>query len=304
MGSDPEITPTNTQCNSGQPSGKVVAKYDVGTDLLFAGMINRRVSATATALWGAAGGGVGMGPFALQAGRLASCDIPPADPDNPPTQDCKFYFNDNASFIGQSSWAPLNLNLWDVPRDFNPCPNTGGANDMRSWIAGSAPALSINYPDATYVCRKPGAQTSTFTGSCQEDLEALDCNMPPHSGTEGEMMTFPVNSPCPGALVDPEFGPLPHGQVDGPGAFVCPPGDPMKYDIVGFVTLQLVSLHRGNNKNAFKAACPEFVGGAYPDPSDANSYCMIARWVGYSTSGIIGDGGGFNFGTFAVGLGG
>jgi hypothetical protein len=78
----------------------------------------------------------------------------------------------------------------------------------------------------------------------------------------------------------------------------------MKYDIVGFVTLELVNLVRGNNKNAFQAACPEFVGGAYPDPSDANSYCLIARWVGYSTGGIIGEGGGFNFGTFAVGLGG
>jgi hypothetical protein len=144
-------------------------------------------------------------------------------------------------------------------------------------------------------------------GECSETQEHLSCNVPPESGTEGEEMTFPVNSPCPNSIDDPEFGPLPHGQVDGPGNFVCPPGDPMKYDIVGFVTLKLVDLVRGNNKNAFKAACPEFVGntpaGNFPDPSQANSYCLIARWVGYSTGGIE-PGGGGNFGQLAVGLAG
>jgi Putative Flp pilus-assembly TadE/G-like len=310
LGADPATSPTNSQCNSGQPSGKVVAKYDVGTDLLFAGMLNRRVSAHATGVWGAAGGGLGFGPFSMQYGRLTECDIyPPPPPEGPPpAEDCKFYFNDGDAFYSQSSWAPINLNYWDVDVDFEPCPATGGAFDMQRWIAGNAPALSLNYPDPTYVCVKHGVNNSTFiSAECVDGVtEALACNL-------GDEMTFPVNSPCPNTIVDPVVGPLPHGQVDGPGTFVSPAGyapcagtpagDAMKYDIVGFVTLQLVNIVRGNNKNAFQAACPEFVGGDYPDPSDANSYCLIARWVGYSTTGIE-PGGGGEFGTIAVGLAG
>jgi hypothetical protein len=299
IGADPATSPSNTQCNSEQPSGKVVAKYDVETDLLFARMLNRPVSAVATGVWGAAGGGIGFGPFSLQYGRLTECDIyPPPDPENPPAEDCKFYFNDSDEFIGQSSWAPLNLNFWDVPVNFQPCPSAGGAGDVRRWIAGDAPALSLNYPDPTYVCRRPGAQRSVFdTGGCTEDSENLACN-------EGQEMTFPVNSPCPNTITDPEVGPLPHGQVDGPGSFVCPPGSPMKYDIVGFITLLLVDVVRGNApRDEFQTKCPEFVGGQYPANPDANAWCMIARWVGYSTGGIE-PGEGHNFGQMAVGLSG
>jgi Flp pilus assembly protein TadG len=244
------------------------------------------VHANATAIWGAAGAGAGVAPFSLHAGRLSECEIPPPDPDNPPTEDCKFYWNNNPDYIGQSLWTPLDLDKWNVVPSER-CNGTD-TNSLREWIAGSAPLVTLNFPEPTYVCNGSGLHKPAF-----EDL----------ADRAGDTFMFPVNSPCAGTVVDPEIGPIMHGQIDSSSTAteVCPPVKPDKFDIVGFAQLEIVALWSGNDKE-FATECAEFtVSPPYPAKKDPNSWCMIARWVGYTTGGSN-PGGGSDFGVTAVGL--
>jgi hypothetical protein len=244
---------------------------------------SKRVHADAVAIWGAAGGGAGVAPFSLHAGRLGTCDIPPADPDNPPTEDCKFYWNNGEDYVGQSQWTPLNLDQWNVVPSEN-CTATP-TNDLRDWIAGTGPLLTLNYPDPTYVCNGSGGHTPAF-----RDL----------GDRAGDTFMFPVNSACAGTFVDPDLGPIMHGQIDRDGAEACPPIKADKYDIIGFANLEVVAVWRGNDKE-FETDCSDFIGGAYPPKKDPNSWCLIAKWIGFTTGGTN-PGGGGAFGVTAVGL--
>ena len=287
----------------------VTVIYQTNTVQVFShalGMSDRPVSARATAKWGAAGGGE-FAPFSLNGAQLKACGIPPADPLNPPTTDCHLYLNNSPDFYGTSMWATIDLS----PGGWNVSPTTHCSNpppsSLTQWLNGGAPSLSLNMPDPTYSCTGSGADTSVFkppSGRCEHDgQDELACFI-------GQTLLWPVNSPCANTIVDPVFGPIPHGQLNKDGLPACPPATPDKFDIVGFAKLKLIALWRGSGSEKANfmnptSGCPEFARDPYPhkpngDP-DSNAWCLITRWVGYTTDGFE-PGGGSDFGVSGVGL--
>jgi hypothetical protein len=203
----------------------------------------------ATGLWGAAAGGAGIMPFMLSSGQLTNCEIPPPDPEAAIGEQCQFAFNNQD--IGNAQWGGMNLNQWNVAANAG-C-SSAGTEQSRDWIEGSsAPLVTTNYPDPTYVCRDTGMAVPVW----QELGELV-----------GETRMFPVSDPT--GVTGPG-----HGQVDQNGNLCPPPCSPHKYDIVGFAELEIVSVTRGNQGGA--ELCPGL-------PSDPNSWCLVTEWVGYST---------------------
>ncbi|HEV8420184.1 MAG TPA: hypothetical protein VGR13_02370, partial [Actinomycetota bacterium] len=68
---------------------------------------------------------------------------------------------------------------------------------------------------------------------------------------------------------------------------------PDKYYIIGFAWLKLSGIYRPQDAD-YATYCGGF-------PSTANSRCLVAEWVGFSTSGLS-PGGGQNFGLISIGL--
>jgi hypothetical protein len=203
----------------------------------------------ATGLWGAAAGGAGIMPFMLSSGQLTNCEIPPPDPEAAIGEQCQFAFNNQD--VGNAQWGGMNLNQWNVAANAG-C-SSAGTEQSRDWIEGSsAPLVTTNYPDPTYVCRDTGMAVPVW----QELGELV-----------GETRMFPVSDPT--GVTGPG-----HGQVDQNGNLCPPPCSPHKYDIVGFAELEIVSVTRGNQGGA--ELCPGL-------PSDPNSWCLVTEWVGYST---------------------
>jgi len=226
-------------------SGKVTVRYHMDRTLYFAPILGINgtgtAGATATAIWGVAGRGSGMAPFMLSEGRLTNCNIPNGV--NIGDQ-CGFWWNNND--IGNALWSQVNLNEWNVAADAR-CPSAG-SSDTFKWINGQAPTLSLNYPLPTYACRDTGfAQTvitKGFNQGCPTgQLNGLECQV-------GKIMLFPVNDP--------------NGQVDSNGNLAPPPATPDKYDMVGFASLLLFQVLKGND--------PQAIG-----TSAANGSCSITH---------------------------
>lgn len=233
------------------PGGRVTVEFSSEEPQFFAPAVGRpdtgQVRWRASAVWGAASGASGVMPFMLSAGRLTDCEIPPPDPDYDPGT-CHFAF-DNGD-IGNAQWGGMNLDEWNVAGDAN-CSSAGTSQSI-SWIQNGSPFLSMNWPAPTYVCRDTGMAVPVW-----EELADL----------AGEVRQFPVNDPTGIAGAG-------HGQVDMSGALCPPPCSPHKYDIIGFAELRIISVLRGNQGGA--EACPGL-------PSDPNSWCLTAEWVGFST---------------------
>ena len=235
-------------------------------------------------VWGAAGGGLGTLPIALQEARLSNCGIQP--PNFPPVgTKCAFWFDNQISQLGNASWGWADMTPvtgWNVAKDAG-C-NGVGASQLDSWMRGGAPRLTLNYPEPTYVCVITGLKTS--------DMSTMKTLI-------GRKMQFPVNDPC--HLTPPGPSGAIHGQVNSSGVLVCPPGTPDKWDIVGYAHLQLTGVDRGNQGGI--AACTPPIGDPGGPIGSANGYCVTATWLGYQVGGID-PGGGANFGEEAIGLGG
>jgi Flp pilus assembly protein TadG len=233
------------------PSGAVTVEFTSEEPQFFAPAVDRpatgQVRWRATAVWGAATGASGVMPFMLSAGRLTDCEIPPPDPDYDPGT-CHFAFNNGD--IGNAQWGGMNLNQWNVSPTSG-CSSAGTSQSI-SWIQNGSPFLSMNWPDPTYVCRDTGMAVPVWN-----ELGSL----------AGQVRQFPVNDPT-------GISGTGHGQVDAGGALCPPPCSPHKYDIIGFAELRIISVLRGNQGGA--EACPGL-------PSDPNSWCLTAEWVGFST---------------------
>lgn len=272
-----------TQCLGSPPASKgyVKATYGVKAPQGFI-VNNRQVHATAIAVWGAAGGGTGTMPMALQEARLSNCGIQP--PIFPPVgTKCAFWTDNND--VGNASWGWANMTPgsgWNVAKNAG-CSGVG-ASDLGNWMGGSAPQLTLNYPEPTYVCIVPGLKTS--------DMQTM-------ATLVGRTLQFPINDPC--HLTPPGPSGAIHGQVTSSGALICPPGTPDKWDIVGFAQLKLTAVQRGNQGGI--AACTPPIGQPGGPAGSANGYCVTATWLGFQTGGID-PGGGGNFGEEAIGLGG
>ncbi len=205
-------------CDS-EAYGHVSVEYAMNQNLFFAGVLGisgpASVRTAATAGWGPAGGANPL-PIVVYTGNdQGSCDI---QEDTPPDVDCYLWF-DNDLFSG-SSFGFLNLCTetdpctrgWDVNAG-DSCPNVG-ASLRDDWISGnwSGGPNVVNYPDPTYVCRVSGLSSSNWS--------ALEQRI-------GDDLIFPVND-C-------------TTQVDSSGNTVtCFPSQPPdKYNIIGFMVLQL-----------------------------------------------------------------
>ena len=239
-------------CDS--PGGRVTVEVTTEEPQFFAPATGRPATAQvrwrAAAVWGAATGATGVMPFMLSAGRLTDCEIPPPVPPPPSGTICHFAFNNGD--VGNAQWGQMNFDQWNVAANAG-C-SSAGTDTSIGWINNGSPFLSMNWPAPTYVCRD--------TGNAVPVWNAL-------GDLAGQERQFPVNDP--GDIVGDGI----HGQVNQNGALCPPPCSPHKYDIIGFAELKILSVLRGNQGGA--EACPGL-------PSDPNSWCLTAEWIGYSTT--------------------
>lgn len=279
----PSAWPFTGNCAPGAAdnAGSVTVSYQGDAEQYFRPILGMSSSQTvvgrATAAWGAAGGAGGVLPAALSMGKLSTCDIPGTEEG----AECFFYIDNNV--LGNATWGLMNVEPdcggtkygWNVTVGICPskvgtpdptykCPSFS-AEELRQIIENGSPALTVNYPDPTYVCTVPGAKTADY-------MEIQDL--------EGETRLFPVNDQT--------------KQIKS-GGIPClwPVCVPDFYDIVGFIKMQIVDVWRGTDPG-WDPLCP--------GPKANNAWCLHATWVSFTTEpGPICEDC-QNFGVEAVGL--
>jgi Flp pilus assembly protein TadG len=216
-------TPNITQivgCDSGG-GGHVSVRYTEQHPLFFApvlGLGNQgTITTAATAAWGPIAGGRAI-PLAIDMGYLqGTCKVPDGIDIG---ETCPFWYNNKDPF-GGASWGYMNLDQWNVAPTDN-CSNAGSSK-RGGWINGGYPTdLTLNGDPPgtgpTYVCNDTGHTTDDWM-----DLE----------NSVGQIKLFPVNS-C-------------DGQLDKTGQPAPCPLTPDKYDIVGFTSLMIKAVYRGDD---------------------------------------------------------
>jgi hypothetical protein len=207
----------------GEAYGHVTVEYQMQQDLFFAGVLGfsgpAAVATEATAGWGptAAGNPVPVVVYTGDSQSQGGCDI---QEHMAPDQECYLWYDND--LFENSAFGFLNLctatdpcqHGWDVAAGAS-CPSVGAS--LRSdWISGnwSGGPNEVNWPDATYVCRVGGLASS--------DWRQLERRV-------GDDLMFPVNE-C-------------ESQVDRNGNVVGCDEAPDKYNIVGFIVLNLRAVH-------------------------------------------------------------
>jgi Flp pilus assembly protein TadG len=210
-------------CDTG--SGHVSVRYSEQHKLFFAAILpgqdNQGTIATvATASWGPLAGGFAI-PIVLDAGYIqGTCKVP----DGIEMGDtCAFWYN-NTDSLASGNWGYMNLDLWNVAPGQN-CSNAG-TSDRSDWVHDGYPDLRILNGDPpgtapTYVCNDTGHSSANW-----QDLK----------DTEGEVKFFPVNDCA--------------GQISKTGAPAPCPATPDKYDIIGFTSLLVQHVYKGNDHAA------------------------------------------------------
>ena len=293
-------------------SGSLQVTYHDNQPLYFSRFLGfgsqKTVHATATAVWGAAGSSNNLMPFMLSAGRLSTCQFPNVAIGTK----CAFWWNNRTSQIANAAWGMMNFNQWNVTPTTN-C-TSAGTTDTFKWMNGGAGVLSLNWKNPTYVCVDTGVSQTIFgtngNPTCTPGSlsNSLVCQV-------GQQRDFPVNDPCDLAQsLNPGDTTIPRqGQINKTGGLVrptanlpvgcdltIPTGTPDKYDIIGFTSLLITGVWRGNDP---AAADPVNGCGAVPGfTNDSNGECLVASWQGFHFGGSVGGGGGNNFGLTAVNL--
>jgi hypothetical protein len=286
-------------------SGKVEVAYHSDQSLYFSRAIGfsspTHVGRHAVAVWGAAGSAANLMPFMLSMGRLSSCNIPPGPPIG---TKCAFWWNNKQSEIGNAQWGMLNLDQWNVPSSTN-C-TSAGTSKTEKWMNGGGLTLTLNWPLPTYVCADTGASQTIF--GTNGNVTCTGGNGDPMICQVGKQRDFPVNDPCNMTQSTPRQGQIdkngnlvrPTTNVVSPCDLTIPTGTADKYDIVGFASLLISGLYRGNNPLAADPVngCGAIIGFS-PDP---NGECLVTTWQGFQYGGGTGGGGGSNFGVTSVNL--
>ena len=202
-------------------SGHVTVQYSEQHRLFFAAVLGQdnegTITTTATASWGALAGGFAI-PIVLDAGYIqGTCKVP----DGIEIGDtCAFWYN-NSDTMGGANWGYMNLDMWNVSPSAS-CHNSGSA-DRADWIANGYPdmrSLNGTPPGSapTYVCNDTGHSAANW-----KDL----------ADQEGQVKLFPVND-C-------------DGQISKSGTPAPCPETPDKYDIIGFTSLLVQHVYKGND---------------------------------------------------------
>jgi hypothetical protein len=317
-------------CHAGR-AGYVSVEYSTDWPLIFAGVLGfdsqGQVSTVATAHWGPTGTGNPI-PLVIYMGALqGQCEIPLVEPG----VTC-FIWEDNDIGLGGGDFGFLDVeDQWNVPKSAQ-CNGAGGASQIAEWISGPPVGpLSLNYPNATWVCsrRMEGGDNIAWT--------ALE-------GLIGETRDFPIVGPT---------------EADGEPSFIGTPQP--KYNVIGFAHFKILDVRKASKLTSptvcpipatattpfdLMAACAPGVQGQYvagsarPTPGSVNlqvdasgviqswsarptrvtfeyeslladcggrpapnasAHCLVLQWNG-ATIGGSHPGGGANFGINAVAL--
>jgi Flp pilus assembly protein TadG len=270
------VAPTEYSPACDPNGGTVTVRYGSSQVLEFGPAVGvsspKPVVAQATAVWGGAGGSKDVVPLVLLRDRLSTCNVvpQPGKPTPPIGTLCGFWW-DNGS-LGSATWGYMTLSSWGTDSAPTGCSSSGGTSDITDAITkGLTDPLLLEPTPPTYVCVKTGAPTQPVDKAIQQALAAgrTDFAMPVNDPA------LQINSTC---------------KKSG----CIPP--PYKYAIIGFAFLKPVDIY-GRNEAGYQQCA-----GVIPDGgNDANSFCLVASWQGYSTDGLY-PRGGQNFGLTAIGL--
>jgi hypothetical protein len=211
---EPFPDPAPPTCGGDQgasPCGEVSVQYHGNQGLFFAslfGIDQADVRATATAIWGPAGGGHVI-PLIVTVPGLQSCGFPQGPAPTPAPQ-CHLGYD--GSDPGNSQWGLVDLGSWNVDPTQDPKKVCKGANpnDVVQWLNDPPPESLNAPPQPTYVC--------------SDDLTNLIWQSIP----KGVIRYFPV--------VDPSQQ-VPPGNPKKNGEFFN--------DVVGFAPLKIIDVQDG-----------------------------------------------------------
>jgi Flp pilus assembly protein TadG len=250
-------------CDLGQP-GHVTVRYSEQHDLFFAAVLPSKqtvgtITTGATAAWGPLGGGWAI-PIVLDLGTIqGTCDIPiPVGGTVPAT--CAFWY-DNKDTMGSGNWGFINLDEWNVAPDAS-CPNAGTSN-LKDWIDNG-------YPDIRTLNGTPPGSAATYAciGNGHSDSSWRDTL----AGSEGKTKLFPVND-C-------------SQQVDQKGVVIGCDNKPNKYDIVGFTSLLIQHVYRGDQSEAIGTPGAQGTCSNDFEPFDANGDINTGETINLNSFGL------------------
>jgi Flp pilus assembly protein TadG len=256
--------PWNCSTSLRTPRGYVTVQYTSPQQLFFAGIFGastQNVTTAATAAWGPLGGGNAI-PIVLESTQFqGQCDIP----DVAVGQVCDFWYNNGSAAIGDANWGFLNLDQWNVSTSTN-CNSAGGSSARGGYILNNFGSdLTLADPGPTYVCSSTGHATDNWQ-DLNDRMNGVGCKTAP---CPGPIILMPVND-C-------------TKQVDKSGNVVaCGTGTPDKFAIIGFTTLQLSHIYKGNDPLAIGTP------GAAPQTGDCGNNGTALGAAGAGDSSIPG----------------
>jgi Flp pilus assembly protein TadG len=250
-------------CDTGI-SGHVTVRYSEQHQLFFAAILPSQqnlgtITTGATAAWGPLAGG-GAIPIVLDQGTLqGDCDIPiPVGGPVPAT--CAFWYDDQDT-MGSGNWGFIDLGSWNVEADAS-CPNSG-TSDLKDWIRDGYPDMQVlngNPPgsETTYTCIGNGHSDTTWRQTL--------------AGSVGKVKLFPVND-C-------------TQQVDQKGEIVGCDVKPNKYAIVGFTSLLIKHVYKGNEGAAIGAQGTTGTCAEDLQPFDADGDVTTGQQINLNSFGL------------------
>ncbi len=250
-------------CDLGTP-GHVTVRYSEQHELFFAAVLPSgqnvgTITTGATAAWGPLGGGYAI-PIVLDLGTVqGTCNIPiPVGGPVPTT--CAFWY-DNKDTMGSGNWGFINLDEWNVAPDAS-CPDAGTSN-LKDWIVNGYPDLRVlnGTPPGTaptYACIGNGHSDSTWRKTLAD--------------AEGQTKLFPVND-C-------------TKQVDQQGVTVGCNLKPHKFDIVGFTSLLIQHVYRGDQSEAIGTLGASGTCAKDFQPFDADGDISAGQTINLNSFGL------------------
>lgn len=263
--------------------GQVTVYFGGEQSLMFGPAIGvsspKPVAASATALWGGAGGASNVAPLMLSLDRLSDCEIPFGTTLVVGVSRCFFWWDNgtpnDTTALTNAEWGLVDLTTWGV-EPLGACGGNVSQSDVGTWIDTGYPgSLLIDPPPVEYVCRGNGFQGNALNNDVNAEA--------------GQVLFFPVNDPSQqlqsnGTLCRPDS--LDPDDLDGDCSV-------QKYAIIGFASLEIVHVWTGQDAQTM---CN------HPADNNGSLRCLEAVWMGFQTGGLSPNPDVPNLGLFAVAL--